>query len=190
MYNLRPFRLTPGLLVAGLALLVSYSKAQTTRVTQSGTVSGTMPQSLRVPTGLSFKVRLKEGLSSRIATPGTIWTGVLAEDFVSPQGRVYAVVGTTVTGVVATVQPAVNDQPASLSLRAMSIDGVEIYTDNRTRSGPGPSQGGDLLTSGSYNLRNDHAGTTGDSGGFATSGAKQQVNLAAGSLLTFSTSAP
>src|SRR5262249_47910921 len=143
-----------------------------TRVTQSGTVAGTMPQSLRVPAGLSFKVRLKETLNSRNVTPGTIWNGVLADDFVGARGRVYAPVGTTVTGVVASVQPSVNDQPASISLRAMAIDGVELYTDNRIRSGS-PIYEGQSLQTGSNVLRNDYHGTIGSSGGFATSGANQ-----------------
>jgi hypothetical protein len=186
----RSFRLVMRLCMIGSALLVFDSRAQTTRVTQSGTVSGTMPQSLRVPVGLSFKVRLKESLNSRKLTAGATWNGVLADDFVSPQGRVYALAGTTVTGVVTSVQPAINDQPASISLRALSIDGVELYTDSRVRNGPAGYQGGSLQTSADNNLRNDHAGPTGSSGGFATSGANQQVNLAAGALLTFSTSAP
>jgi len=182
-------RLSAALLVFFSSLLACDSNAQTTRVTQSGTVAGTMPQSLRVPAGLSFKVRLKEALNSRSVTPGTTWNGVLADDFVSPGGRVYAPAGTTVTGVVSSVQPSVNDQPASISLRATSIDGVELYTDNRIRSGS-PFYEGRNLQTGSNALRNDHPGTTGSSGGFATSGANQQVTLGAGSVLTFSTSAP
>jgi len=181
-------RLSAALLVFFSSLLASDSSAQTTPATQSGTVAGTMPQSLRVPAGLSFTVRLREALNSRSVTPGTIWNGVLADDFVSPRGRVYASAGTTVTGVVASVQPSVNDQPASISLRATSIDGVELYTDNRIRSGS-PLYEGRSLQTGSNTIRNDHPGTIG-TGGFAASGANQQVNLGAGSLLTFSTSAP
>jgi hypothetical protein len=187
MINIRSIRSITGLAVIGLALLAGNSPAQTTRATQSGTMSGTLPQSLRIPIGLSFKVRLKDSLNSRVVTPGAMWTGVLAEDFVGPQGRVYAVVGTTVTGIVASVQPGVDSLPASISLRAMSIDGVELYIDSRRASGSPFSAGGGLQTSGSNNLTSDHAGTSGSSSGFATSAASQQINLRSGTLLTFST---
>lgn len=188
MTNHQLVRLSAALLVFFSSLLTFDSSAQTTRATQSGTVAGTMPQSLQVPAGLSFTVRLKEALNSRSVTPGTMWNGVLADDFVSPRGRVYAFAGTTVTGVVASVQPSVNDQPAAISLRVTSIDGVELYTDNRVRSAP-PLYEGRSLQTGSNTLRNDHPSTIG-SGGSPASGVNQQLNLGVGSLLTFSTSAP
>jgi hypothetical protein len=168
------------LIVAGFAFCAGNGHAQTTRVTQSGTVSGTLPQSLRLPVGLSFKVRLKDSLDSRVVTAGILWSGVLADDLVSPQGRVYAIEGSPVTGIVTTVRPALNDQPASISLRAISISGVELYTTNRTRDGA-LAQSGDVRTNGS---------ATGPIGGFVTSDANQQVNLKAGTLLTFNTSVP
>lgn len=169
------------IVVAGSALFLNGGYAQTTRATQSGTISATLPQSLRLPVGLSLKVRLKDSLNSRIVTPGIIWNGVLAEDLVSPQGRVYAVAGTPVTGVVASVRPAANDQPASISLRAVSINGVELYTTDKTRDGAAFGQDGALRS---------NPVVAGPIGGFVTSNANQQVNLTAGTLLTFNTSVP
>ena len=166
--------------VGSLAVSLGSSEAQTARATQSGTVSGTLPPSLRLPVGLSFKVRLKDSLNSQVVTAGTLWSGVLVDDLVSPQGRVYAVAGTPVTGIVASVRSAGNDQPASIALRAISISGVELYTTNRTRDGA-VGQSGDVRTNGN---------ATGTVGGFVTSDANQQVNLKAGTLLTFNTSTP
>jgi len=163
-----------------LALSLGSIEAQTTRVTQAGTVSGTLPQSLRLPVGLSFKVRLKDSLNSRVVTAGTLWSGVLVDDLVTPQGRVYAAAGTPVTGIVASVRSAGNDQTASISLRAVSISGAELYTTNRTRDGA-VGQSGDMRTNGS---------ATGPVGGFVTSDTNQQVNLKAGTVLTFNTSTP
>jgi len=190
MPNNRAIRLVIGLFTIGSLLLMPDGKAQTARSTQSGTISGTTPPSLRIPTGISFKVRLRHALSSGNTTAGTNWDGVLVDDLVSPQGRVYALAGTPVTGVVASVQPAANNQAGAISLRATSIDGVELHTDNKVRTGPDNDRsGGSLQPEGGINLRNSHAGTTGSSGGFATS-AVTQINLSANSVLIFSTTIP
>lgn len=185
MTSNRTFRLAMGLVVIGASLLMADGKAQTARNTQSGTVSGTMPASLTIPPGMSFKVRLKHALNSGNTTAGTNWDGVLVDDLVSPQGRVYFLAGTTVAGVVASAQPAIDNLPGSILLRATSIDGVELHTDNSTRTGSINDRGGSLQSAGGASLGNNHPGTT----GFATSAATGQVNLSAGALLTFDTTA-
>jgi hypothetical protein len=191
MANNRTFRLAIGLFVIGPSLLMADGKAQTARNTQSGTISGTMPPSLRIPTGISFKIRLRHALNSGNATAGANWDGVLVDDLVSPQGRVYALAGTTVTGVVASVQPAADNLPGAISLRATSIDGVELHTDNKAGTGPeNDRSGGSLQPEGGVNLRNSHAGTTGSSGGFATSAVTAQINLSANAVLIFNTTIP
>lgn len=184
----RAFRLAMGLLVIGSSLLMVDGEAQTVRNTESGTISGTIPATLRIPPGITFKVRLRNALNSSNATPGTNWDGVLVDDLVSPRGRVYALAGTTVAGVVASVKPAVDNQPGAISLRATSIDGVELHTDNKIRTGSEVGQsGGRLQPEGGVNLRNSVAGP---SEGFATSSATEQANLSAGAMLKFDTTVP
>lgn len=188
MSNNRDFRLAIGLLVIGSSLLMAGGEAQTVRNTQSGTISGTIRPTLRIPAGISFKVRLRHALNSGNVTPGTNWDGVLVDDLVSPQGRVYALAGTPVAGVVASVKPAVDNQPGAFSLRASSIDGVELYTDYKTRSGSqGDESGGRLQSEGGVN---SYAGHVVSSEGFATSAVTQQPNLSAGAILKFDTMTP
>ena len=184
----RAFRSALGLLVIGSTLLIAGTEAQTVRNTQSGTISSTTPATLRIPAGISFKVRLQHALNSGNATPGTNWDGVLADDLVSPQGRVYAAAGTPVSGVVASVKPGVNNQPGAISLRATAIDGVELHTDYKTRTGSENDGSGGLLQS--EGGLNSHGGRVVSSDGFATSTVAQQANLSAGALLTFNTSVP
>ena len=180
----RVFRSAMGLLVVASSLLMTNGQAQTVRNTQSGTISATIPPTLRIPAGVSFTVKLRSALNSGNATPGTNWDGVLVDDLVSPQGKVFAAAGTTVAGVVASVKPAVDNQPGAISLRATSIDGAELHTDNRMRTGQGGDSRGGGLQSESAVAR---AGQRVTSEGFATSAVTQQVNLSPGALLTFST---
>jgi hypothetical protein len=188
MANNRAVRSALGLLVINSTLLIAGSEAQTVRNTQSGTISSTIPATLRIPAGISFKVRLQHALNSGNATPGTNWDGVLAEDLVSPQGRVYAAAGTPVGGVVASVKPGVNNQPGAISLRATSIDGVELHTDYKTRTGSENDGSGEQLQS--EGGLNSHGGHVVSSDGFATAAVAQQANLSVGALLTFNTTVP
>jgi hypothetical protein len=188
MSNNRAFRSALGLLVISSILLIVAGEAQTVRSTRSGTISGTIPATLRIPAGITFTVRLRHALNSSTATPGTNWDGVLADDLVSPQGRVYVQAGTAVSGVVVSVKPSVNNQPGAISLRATSIDGVELYTDYKTRTGlPNDGSGGQLQSESGLN---SHGGNVISSNGFATSAVAQSVNLSAGALLTFNTTVP
>ena len=188
MVDNRAFWSTLGLLVMSSTLLMVRAEAQTVRSAQSGTVAGTIPATLRIPTGISFKVRLRHALNSGNATPGTNWDGILANDLVSPQGRVYALAGTPVGGVVVSVRPVVNNQAGAISLRATSIDGVELYTDYKTRTGSENDGSGGLLQS--EGGLNAHGGHVVSSNGFATSAVTQQANLSAGALVTFNTTVP
>jgi len=188
MTDNRSIRSALELLVISSTLLIAGGEAQTVRNTQSGTISSTISATLRIPAGISFKVRLQHALNSGNTTPGTNWDGVLEDDLVSPQGRVYAVSGTPVSGVVASVKPGIDNQPGAISLRATSIDGVELQTDYKTRTGSeNDGSGGQLQSEGGLN---SHGGRVVSSDGFATSAVAHQATLPAGTLLTFNTTVP
>jgi hypothetical protein len=180
--------------ILGASLLLASAESQTSRITQPGTVSATTPSSPRIPAGITFTVRLVHSLDSQTATAGQGWEGILVDDIVNPGGKVYALSGGTVAGVVASVQAATDTTPASISLRAVSLNGVELQTESLTKTKDAGGSGDTISTpSGRVSLpAGFSSGTTsGSSTGFATTTAPgSQAKLASGAIVTFSTTAP
>lgn len=176
--------------VSGTFLVVS-SNAQTAPATGRATVSGTTSATLRIPAGMSFTVRLMRALDSRTVTVGTQWDGILVNDIVGQNGQVIAHSGEVAAGVVTAVQQPTADHPASMSLRAQSLNGMELQSTERS-SARLTSQGGYTAPSGRVNLAATPAGTSNTGArGFATATTGPgQVTLPAGATLNFQTTAP
>jgi hypothetical protein len=105
---------------------------------------------------------------------------------------VYAHSGEVASGVVSSVEPPAGDHPASMSLRAQSLNGVELQSIDRTSSTRMTSDGGYTAPNSRINLAQTPAGTSNTGAkGFATATAGQgQVMLSAGTTLNFQTTAP
>lgn len=174
------------------SLFVVPSNAQTAPATERATVSGTTPATLRIPAGMSFSVRLMRALDSRTVTVGTQWAGILVNDIVTAKGQVIAHSGEVAAGVVASVQQPTADHPASMSLRAQSLNGTELESMERTSSARVSSQGGYTPPNGRISLESTPAGTSNTGArGFATATTSPgQVTLPAGATLNFQTTAP
>src|ERR1700739_4755242 len=106
---------------------------------------------------------------------------------VSPGGRVLALSGGTVAGVVASVQAPTDTTSAAISLRAVSLNGVELQTESVTRSRK--TNGETVSTpSGKVSLPPGFSSSTKSGSGFAaTSASGGQAKLASGAVLTFTT---
>jgi hypothetical protein len=181
-----------GLFIVSAGFVIHQAGAQTSPVTQRSTVSGTTPATMRIPAGISFSVRLMRALDSRVTGAGTHWDGILVNDIVGENGMVYAYSGEVASGVVSSVQPQTGDHPASMSLRAQSLNGIELQSMDRTSSSRMTSGGGYTAPSNRINLAQTPAGTSNTGAkGFAEATAGQgQLLLSAGTVLNFQTTAP
>ena len=170
------------------SLLVANAESQTSRATQPGTVSATTPASPRVPAGLTFTVRLTDSLNSQTASAGQGWAGILVNDMVGPGGKVFALSGATVAGVVAAVQPPTDTTPASISLRAVSLNGVDMQSESVTWS---KKTGSETISTPSGKVSVPAGFSAATRRGFAaTTAPGGQTTLASGAILSFTTTAP
>lgn len=176
-----------GFCVLSAGLLLTNAESQTSRMTQPGTVSATTPASPRIPAGITFTVRLTDSLDSQTASAGQGWAGILVNDVVGPGGKVFALSGGTVAGVVASVQPPTDTTSASMSLRAVSLNGVELQTEGVTRS---KKTGSDTISTPSGKVSLPAEFSRAAKSGFATTTAPGgQTKLPSGSTLSFTTTA-
>jgi hypothetical protein len=92
----------------------------------------------RIPSGTEVTVRLTEGLDSGKATAGQTWNGTLVNDVTSPNGKVLARRGSSVTGVVSDAKDSGRlHAPGVLSVRLTDVNGLPVRTDTITRDGQG-----------------------------------------------------
>lgn len=103
------------LFIFSLALVAAagLSGCNEDQVAQSGT--GSNVNTLNVPSGTSIDVTLATALSSETASPGSAWSGTVVN------GREGIPAGSSVSGTVVAVKPAVKGDRAMLDLGMTSI---------------------------------------------------------------------
>ena len=152
-----------------------------------------------VPAGSHVTVRLNTSLSSATATAGQAWHGTLTSAIVH-NGKTIAKAGDPVKGKVTYVNRSGRlHKPGALSLRLTSINGQTVYSTRVSREGKshtksnvtkigGGAAAGALIGGLAGGGKGAAIGTVAGAGagtGVAAATGKQEVNIPAESVLTF-----